>query len=213
MLEHYTLDDATHLIQFALTPVFLLSGIGALLSVFAGRLARVADQLAGLSTAIQSGGALAEQNEQLGLLRRRLLILDVAVVLATGGAAATCLAIMTLFLFRFEQEGDRERAAAVLRARGAVHAGVGDGVRGRDDAEQPSDAAADQFSPAPAGRAPAPRRVTARVCGSQESTARGLYSPSGQNGWRSKCHLAEGACRKRNGCFQARKCDKRTFVH
>ena len=46
MLEHYTLDDATHLIQVALTPVFLLSGIGALLNVFAGRLARVADQLA-----------------------------------------------------------------------------------------------------------------------------------------------------------------------
>ena len=99
MLEHYTLDDATHLIQVALTPVFLLSGIAALLNVFAGRLARVADQLAALGTASQSGGASAEQNEQLGLLRRRSLILDVAVVLATGGAAATCLAIMTLFLF------------------------------------------------------------------------------------------------------------------
>jgi hypothetical protein len=99
MLGHYTLADATHLIQVALTPVFLLSGIGALLNVFAGRLARVADQLAALNAAIRSGGAAAEQNEQLGLLRRRSLILDVAVVLATGGAAATCLAIMTLFLF------------------------------------------------------------------------------------------------------------------
>jgi len=59
----------------------------------------VADQLAALNAAIQSGGASAEQNEQLGLLRRRSLILDVAVVLATGGAATTCLAIMTLFLF------------------------------------------------------------------------------------------------------------------
>jgi hypothetical protein len=99
MLEHYTLADATHLIQVALTPVFLLSGIGALLNVFAGRLARVADQLSALNAAIRSGGASAEQNEQLGLLRRRSLILDVAVVLATGGAATTCLAIMTLFLF------------------------------------------------------------------------------------------------------------------
>lgn len=100
MLGQYTLNDATHLIQVALTPVFLLSGIGALLNVFAGRLARVADQLAALSAAIQNGGgAAAEQNEQLTLLRRRSLILDVAVVLATGGTAATCLAIMTLFLF------------------------------------------------------------------------------------------------------------------
>ena len=99
MPGHYSLDDATHLIQVALTPVFLLSGIGTLLNVFAGRLARVADQLATVSAAIPSGGASAEQNEQLGLLRRRLLILDVAVVLATGAIAATCLAIMTLFLF------------------------------------------------------------------------------------------------------------------
>ena len=99
MLEHYTLDDAAHLIQVALTPVFLLSGIGALLNVFAGRLARVADQLATLSAAIQSVGASAEQNEQLALLRRRSLILDIAVVLATAGTAATCLAILTLFLF------------------------------------------------------------------------------------------------------------------
>ncbi len=99
MLEHYGLDEAAHLIQVALTPVFLLSGIAALLNVFAGRLARVADQLAALNAAIQTQPASAEQTEQLGLLRRRSLILDVAVVLATGGTAATCLAILTLFLF------------------------------------------------------------------------------------------------------------------
>ncbi len=99
MLEHYTLDDAAHLIQVALTPVFLLSGIGTLLNVFAGRLARVADQQAALGRAIGDGTASAEQDEQLQMLRRRSLVLDVAVVLATGGAAATCLAIMTLFLF------------------------------------------------------------------------------------------------------------------
>ncbi|GAC1344287.1 MAG: DUF2721 domain-containing protein [Acetobacteraceae bacterium] len=98
MLGYYTLDDAAHLIQVALTPVFLLSGIAALLNVFAGRLARVADQLTTL-TASLTGAASAEQNEQLGLLRRRSLILDVAVVLATAAAAATCMAILTLFLF------------------------------------------------------------------------------------------------------------------
>ena len=66
MLEHYTLDDATHLIQVALTPVFLLSGIGALLNVFAGRLARVADQLAGLNAAIRRGGASASKTSNWG---------------------------------------------------------------------------------------------------------------------------------------------------
>ncbi len=99
MLEQYGLNEAAHLIQVALTPVFLLSGIAALLNVFASRLARVADQQAALSAAIQKEPASAEQTEQLRLLRRRSLILDVAVVLATGGSAATCLAIMALFLF------------------------------------------------------------------------------------------------------------------
>jgi len=70
----------------------------------AGRLARVADQLAALSAAIQKDAASAEQTEQLGLLRRRSQILDVAVVLATGGTAATCLAIMTLFLFALSEK-------------------------------------------------------------------------------------------------------------
>jgi len=99
MLGQYTLDDAAHLIQVALTPVFLLSGIAALLNVFAARLARVADQQAALSASIQVGGASGEQNEQFVSLRRRSLILEVAVVLATGGAIATCLSITTLFLF------------------------------------------------------------------------------------------------------------------
>lgn len=99
MFEHYTLDDAAHLIQVALTPVFLLSGIGALLNVFAGRLARVADQLTALTKSIEANPASEQQNEQLRLLRLRSLILDVAVVLATGGSAATCMAILTLFLF------------------------------------------------------------------------------------------------------------------
>ena len=39
------LDSVAHIIQLALTPIFLLSGIGALLNVFATRLARVADRV------------------------------------------------------------------------------------------------------------------------------------------------------------------------
>jgi hypothetical protein len=97
-LHHLTLESAVHLIQVALTPVFLLSGIAALLNVFATRLARVADRLESLDG---NEGALetrAQMNEEIRRLHRRSLVLDVAVVLGTLGAAATCLAIMTLFL-------------------------------------------------------------------------------------------------------------------
>jgi hypothetical protein len=39
------LDSIAHVIQVALTPVFLLSGIGALLNMFNTRLARVSDHV------------------------------------------------------------------------------------------------------------------------------------------------------------------------
>lgn len=99
MLDAISLQDAAHLIQTALTPVFLLSGIGALLNVFASRLARVADQADAVTLASANETAGEAANDKLLLLRRRALILDVAVVLATAGAAATCLSILALFLF------------------------------------------------------------------------------------------------------------------
>jgi len=95
-----TLDSAVHLIQVALTPVFLLSGIAALLNVFAGRLARVADRLESLAGEMEGAAddTRAAASAEVMRLHRRSLVLDVAVVLGTFGAAATCLAIMTLFL-------------------------------------------------------------------------------------------------------------------
>ncbi len=95
-----TLDDAAHLVQVALTPVFLLSGIAALLNVFAGRLARVADRLESLTSQIDgcSDKARKEIEAEIGNLHRRSIVLDTAVVLGAIGAGATCLAILTLFL-------------------------------------------------------------------------------------------------------------------
>jgi len=95
-----SLASAVHLIQVALTPVFLLSGIAALLNVFAGRLARVADRLESLAGAMRGAAesTRAEANVEVARLHRRSVVLDMAVVLGTLGAAATCLAILTLFL-------------------------------------------------------------------------------------------------------------------
>ena len=91
----FTLESAVHLIQVALTPVFLLSGIAALLNVYAGRLARVADRLDSLITTHETNGteADAKTRDEISRLHRRSIVLDTAVVLGTAGAAATCLAI------------------------------------------------------------------------------------------------------------------------
>ncbi len=95
----FTLEATVHLIQVALTPVFLLSGIAALLNVYASRLARVSDRLDALTTD-RKHAASAEDPvcQEIERLHRRSTVLDIAVVLATIGAAATCLAILTLFL-------------------------------------------------------------------------------------------------------------------
>jgi MFS family permease len=94
------LDTVVHIIQLALTPVFLLSGIAALLNVFATRLSRVADRVDQILKDIE--GAEPERAVVLTLslarLRRRSLALDVAVVLAAIAAAATCGSVLTLFV-------------------------------------------------------------------------------------------------------------------
>ncbi len=91
------LDVVAHVIQVALTPVFLLSGIATLLNVFSTRLARVADLI---TKAIEGSGGeeTAAVTAQLARLRRRSLALDTAVVLAAVAGALTCVSVLTLFV-------------------------------------------------------------------------------------------------------------------
>jgi hypothetical protein len=94
------LDTVAHIIQVALTPVFLLSGIATLLNVFSARLARVADQVHLASEELEGADAVkaAILSARLAHLHRRSLALDVAVVLGAVGGAATCGAVLTLFV-------------------------------------------------------------------------------------------------------------------
>lgn len=92
-----TPDAAVHLIQIALTPIFLLSGIAAMLNLLSARLAKVSDRLDVLTGEIGDAAATALHTAEISELHRRSLLLDIAVVLGTTGATATCLAILTLF--------------------------------------------------------------------------------------------------------------------
>ena len=88
------------IIQVALTPVFFLTAVAALLNVFSTRLGRVADHVDRLTDELrnadtaQSGIVIA----QLTYLRRRSRILDFAVVLATLAGIAICCAAFALFV-------------------------------------------------------------------------------------------------------------------
>lgn len=86
-----TLDSAAHVVQLALTPIFLLTGVAQLLNVFTTRLGRVADRVDLLT---RDAGA---HRAQLRRLRLRSMALDVAVVLAAIAGGLTCCAALTLF--------------------------------------------------------------------------------------------------------------------
>ncbi len=89
-----SLEATAHVVQLALTPVFLLSGTATLLGVFAARLARVADRVDALSKEAPD----PSKDELLTTLRRRSRVLDVAVVLSALSGALTCVAVLILFL-------------------------------------------------------------------------------------------------------------------
>lgn len=94
------LDTTAHIIQVALTPVFLLSGIATLLSVFSTRLARVADQVDAVNKQLDGADSTEalRLSARLTALHRRSLALDVAVILGAVGGAATCAAVLALFV-------------------------------------------------------------------------------------------------------------------
>ncbi|MGY2051603.1 DUF2721 domain-containing protein [Methylobacterium sp. JK268] len=92
------LDTTAHIIQVALTPVFLLSGLATLLNVFSTRHARIADQ-------VEKVAGRPDEVARLADLRRRSLALDLAVVLAALGGVATCGAVLTLFVGALRDTG------------------------------------------------------------------------------------------------------------
>jgi hypothetical protein len=95
-----SVDSVAHVIQVALTPVFLLSGIASLLGVLSTRLGRVADRVDALAEKMEAAGPLERGRLQVRLdyLRRRSHVLDAAVMMGTLGGAATSIAALILFV-------------------------------------------------------------------------------------------------------------------
>jgi len=96
------ISAVAHAIQLAVAPVFLLSGVGALLAVLTSRLARVIDRSRALDTqlATASPDATAVRG-QLQTLSRRAKLISRAIALCTITALLVCAVIATLFLGAF----------------------------------------------------------------------------------------------------------------
>lgn len=90
-------------IQLAVAPVFLLSGIGAMLAVMTNRLSRVIDRARALEGRLDGGtpAAVVALQGELAILSRRAKLVSRAITLCTTTALLICTVIAVLFLSAF----------------------------------------------------------------------------------------------------------------
>lgn len=90
------ITTVAHVIQQAVAPVFLLTGIGAILNVITTRIARIVDR----SRALSNSGNPEQpaQQEEMEMLRRRVRWVHWAVSLCTLSALFICIVIAALFV-------------------------------------------------------------------------------------------------------------------
>ena len=94
-------DDVAHIIQVALTPVFLLTGVSGLLNVFNARLTRIGGRAESAAELLRNSTDKSERarlETQFAQLTRRIFVLQVAVALGALAGAATGGATFTLFI-------------------------------------------------------------------------------------------------------------------
>ncbi len=92
-----------HVIQLAVAPVFLLTGVSGLLSVLTNRLARIIDRARVLEERLPGSAPPAQTGlyAELSLLSRRARHINLAVSLCTTCALLICAVIVVLFLRAF----------------------------------------------------------------------------------------------------------------
>jgi hypothetical protein len=94
--------DIVHLIQSAVAPVFLLSGVGVTLGVLTGRLARIIDRARYLEDQVGPAGVHSEATlASLKMLARRAKYTNAAIALCTASALFVSLVVMALFASAF----------------------------------------------------------------------------------------------------------------
>ncbi len=92
-----------HVIQLSVAPVFLLSGVSAMLGVLSNRLGRIIDRARGLEMRLESVTAdqAATLRRELVVLERRARLVSHAISLCTLCALLICAVVIGLFLGAF----------------------------------------------------------------------------------------------------------------
>ena len=96
--------DIAHLIQVALTPIFLISAIGVTLNVLTSRLARIVDRARRLEDRVLRPDYVQDGRDihlQLSVLARRSRWINAAITLITLSALFIALVVVMLFVNAF----------------------------------------------------------------------------------------------------------------
>lgn len=91
------------IIQTAITPVILLSGVGALMITLTNRMGRIVDRTRILAGQAQQAAADARSHidEQLGIMWRRAKLLRLSVTFAGLSMLLSCILVMVIFVDAF----------------------------------------------------------------------------------------------------------------
>ena len=104
-MDNLTLQvsEIGHVIQLAVAPVFLLSGVGIILTVLTNRLARVVDRARRLEDAADRATTAEREaiHGQLRVMARRAHLMNRAITLSTVAALLVAFVVVTLFLGAF----------------------------------------------------------------------------------------------------------------
>jgi Protein of unknown function (DUF2721) len=96
--------DIAHLIQVALTPIFLISAVGVTLNVMTSRLARIVDRARLIEDRLASPEIIGDPDEyrdRLRVLARRARYMNSAITLITVSALFIALVVVMLFVNAF----------------------------------------------------------------------------------------------------------------
>ena len=122
------MTDASEVIRLAVAPVFLLSGVGIMLTVFTNRLARTVDRARELEHSaanVPESDHAHELHQPLATLAQRGRLLSIAIALCTICALLVSVVVVVLFLgesfhFRVSYAIDALFIAAMLSFIGAI---------------------------------------------------------------------------------------------
>lgn len=103
MQDGETITTLAHVIQLAVAPVFLLTGIGALLGVLTNRLSRVIDRSRMIEGAVPCEKNSLEDHvvREFRALARRGHLINRAISLCTTSALLVCIVVAALFVGAF----------------------------------------------------------------------------------------------------------------